>query len=322
MPHQQALDPDEELLWRSLLRIVVALPRSLDDDLVRATGVSLTEYIVLMNLSEAPNRPMRVRELAGVMGLSASRVSRLADQLASRGLAHKTRSPDDGRGYIVVITDEGLHRLQRAYPAHLASARRRVFDRLMPADVPQIAQALSLLAGQFWSHGRRQSKVNSMLLKASYSVIMTEPPPLTPSEEVLWRALNRIMVALPRALDSDLIHATGLTLNEYATLMFLSEAPNQELRMADLAAATALSASRITRLVEGLQARDLVTKRPSPEDGRGNTARPTPQGLAKLKSAYAAHLSSARHRVIDHVDAAALGQTARALESVAKLLAD
>jgi DNA-binding MarR family transcriptional regulator len=149
---------------------------------------------------------------------------------------------------------------------------------------------------------------------------MPEPVPLTPTEEVLWRALNRIMVALPRALDSDLIHATGLTLNEYATLMFLSEAPDQELRMADLAAATALSASRITRLVDGLQARDFIAKRPSPEDGRGNTASLTPQGLAKLKSAYSDHLSSARRRVIDHIDAAALGRTARAIESVAKLL--
>jgi DNA-binding MarR family transcriptional regulator len=161
-----------------------------------------------------------------------------------------------------------------------------------------------------------------MLLKASYPVLMPEPAPLTPTEEVLWRALNRIMVALPRALDSDLIHGTGLTLNEYATLMFLSEARNQELRMADLAAATALSASRITRLVDSLRARDFVTKRPSPEDGRGNTARLTPQGLAKLKSAYPDHLSSARHRVIDHVDAATLRQTAQALENVAKLLED
>jgi DNA-binding MarR family transcriptional regulator len=166
------------------------------------------------------------------------------------------------------------------------------------------------------------AKLNNMLLKASYPVLMPEPAPLTPTEEVLWRALNRIMVALPRALDSDLIHGTGLTLNEYATLMFLSEARNQELRMADLAAATALSASRITRLVDSLRARDFVTKRPSPEDGRGNTARLTPQGLAKLKSAYPDHLSSARHRVIDHVDAATLRQTAQALENVAKLLED
>jgi DNA-binding MarR family transcriptional regulator len=149
---------------------------------------------------------------------------------------------------------------------------------------------------------------------------MSQPATLTPTEEMAWRALNRIMVALPRVLDSDLIRATGLTLNEYATLMFLSEAPDSELRMADLAAATALSASRITRLVDSLQSRNFVMKRPSAEDGRGNIARLTPQGLAKLESAYPDHLSSARRRVIDHIDPAALEQTAQALENVAKLL--
>jgi DNA-binding MarR family transcriptional regulator len=151
---------------------------------------------------------------------------------------------------------------------------------------------------------------------------MPKPGPLTPTEEVLWRAINRIMVALPRALDADLIHATGLTLNEYATLMFLSEAPNRELRMADLAAATALSASRITRLVDNLQSRKFVTKRPCAEDGRGNVASLTRQGFAKLESAYPDHLASARRRVIDHIDPAALKPAAEALEKVATHLED
>jgi DNA-binding MarR family transcriptional regulator len=169
---------------------------------------------------------------------------------------------------------------------------------------------------------RTAVELNSMLEKASYSVIMSKPAPLTPTEELLWRALNRIMVALPRALDSDLVHASGLTLNEYATLMFLSEAPRRELRMADLAAATALSASRITRLVDGLQSRNLVTKRPSADDGRGYVACLTPEGFAKLESAYPDHLSSARRRVMDHISAAALKRTAQALEDVAKHLED
>ena len=71
----------------------------------------------------------------------------------------------------------------------------------------------------------------------------------------------RVIVALPRSLDDDLLRATGLTLTEYLVLMNLSEAENQELRMADLAAAAALSASRITRVVEALQGRDQVVKR-------------------------------------------------------------
>src|SRR6266849_3248960 len=101
---------------------------------------------------------------------------------------------------------------------------------------------------------------------------MPKPAPLDPDEELVWRALNRIMVALPRALDEDLVRETGLSLNAYAALMNLSEAENQEMRMADLAAAIALSASRITRLVDELQERKFVTKRRSGDDGRGNIA--------------------------------------------------
>src|SRR5579862_6971133 len=115
---------------------------------------------------------------------------------------------------------------------------------------------------------------------------MTQITPLTPAEEALWRALMRVMKVLPRHLDNDLLRATGLSSSDYTTIMNLSEAPNRELRMADLAEATGYSASRTTRLVDDLQARGLVTKRGSTQDGRSNVARLTPQGMAKLRSAW------------------------------------
>ena len=88
---------------------------------------------------------------------------------------------------------------------------------------------------------------------------------------------------LPRRLDSDLLRAVGIRANEYLTLMSLSEAPGGELRMSDLADAAALSASRMTRLVDELQSRGLVMKRASADDGRGHVAILTPAGLAKLE---------------------------------------
>ena len=146
--------------------------------------------------------------------------------------------------------------------------------------------------------------------------------PLTPTEEQLWRALIRIVISLPRLLEADILRSTGLTANEYTTLVSLSEAPNQELRMADLAHATALSPSRITRLVDDLSARRLVTKRPSAADGRGNVTRLTPVGLAKLRSAYPEHLASVRRRVFDHIDARAVKGAAQALAGLAAQLED
>src|SRR5216683_2817159 len=106
---------------------------------------------------------------------------------------------------------------------------------------------------------------------------MPDVQPLTPSEEKLWRALMRLVISLPRLLEADLLRPTGLTANEYTTLMCLSEAPQRELGMADLAEATALSPSRMTRLVDDLQARDFVAKRSSSDDGRRNLAKLTPK---------------------------------------------
>jgi DNA-binding MarR family transcriptional regulator len=126
--------------------------------------------------------------------------------------------------------------------------------------------------------------------------------PLTPAEDALWRSLMRIVKALPRHLDSDLIQGTGLSASEYTTIMHLSEAPNRELRMSNLASVTGLSASRMTRLVDDLQARSLVTKVASSTDARGNVARLTPRGMAKLRAAWPVHLKSVRTLFFDHLD--------------------
>jgi DNA-binding MarR family transcriptional regulator len=141
--------------------------------------------------------------------------------------------------------------------------------------------------------------------------------PLNATEELFWRALIRVVLSLPRQLDSDLVQAVGITAKEYKTLMCLSEARVQELRMADLANATALSASRMTRLVDDLQSRELVTRHASAEDGRGNVAKLTPAGLAKLKTAWPTHVASVRGRVFDHVDPATVSKTAQALSAIA-----
>jgi DNA-binding MarR family transcriptional regulator len=151
---------------------------------------------------------------------------------------------------------------------------------------------------------------------------MTDVQPLSPTEEELWRAVMRMVKVIPRHLDSDLVRGAGLTASEYTTIMHLSEAPNRELRMADLANATDLSASRMTRLVDDLQSRGLVTKTASSSDARGNVARLTPRGMNKLKSAWPVHLASVRSRFFDHIDAKSVAGVAKALADIADHLED
>ncbi|HEV3212001.1 MAG TPA: MarR family winged helix-turn-helix transcriptional regulator [Acidimicrobiales bacterium] len=149
---------------------------------------------------------------------------------------------------------------------------------------------------------------------------MASVKPLTGAEEALWRALMRVVRVMVRELDNDLVKGAGITASEYTTLMMLSEAPNRELRMADLAAATDLSPSRVTRLVDELRARGLVTKTASASDARGNVARLTPRGMAKLRSAWPVHLASVRRRFFDHLQPGSTERVSAALVEVAACL--
>jgi DNA-binding MarR family transcriptional regulator len=171
---------------------------------------------------------------------------------------------------------------------------------------------------------RREARRVRMACLAKQAMLegMATVEPLSPAEEELWRAVMRIIKVIPRHLDSDLTRGAGLTASEYTTIMHLSEAPNRELRMAELASATDLSASRMTRLVDALQSRGLVAKTVSSSDARGNVARLTPGGMAKLKAAWPVHLASVRRRFFDCMDAGAIEEVAKALAEVASHLED
>lgn len=139
------LTAHEMLLWQSLGRLVHALPRVLEDDMSRAAGLSMTDFATLLTLSRAPDRRLRMSELAAATGLTPSRISRVVDALRTHGLVSKERHGSDARGNVAVLTDAGLDRLNAAQPTHLKSARRRVLDHVPPELVPVVADVLKAL---------------------------------------------------------------------------------------------------------------------------------------------------------------------------------
>ena len=140
------LDAVEEPTWRALARFFVVAPRLLDEDLQRGAHMSLSAYTILLHLSEAPGRALRMTELANRAYLSGSRTTRLVDELIADGLVAKERNAEDGRGFDVTLTDEGLAALQRAYPVHLRSVRARVLDHVDRSTLPSFAKAVSAIA--------------------------------------------------------------------------------------------------------------------------------------------------------------------------------
>jgi DNA-binding MarR family transcriptional regulator len=132
----------EESVARELGRLIMILPRVLDADLQREQRMSLSEYSALRHLSESPHRRMRMSELAAACDMSLSGLTRLAGKLQSDGLVQRVRCERDARGLEAVLTDAGLDRLQQAWPTHLDSVRRHVFDHLTDIDMCALATAL------------------------------------------------------------------------------------------------------------------------------------------------------------------------------------
>lgn len=140
--------------------------------------------------------------------------------------------------------------------------------------------------------------------------------PLSPAEEETWRALIRLMVRLPRAIDDDLVHRAGLSLTRYVVLMRLSEAPQHALRMTDLAQAASISPSRITRIIQSMVSEGLITREVVAGDGRASLATVTDEGLQRLRGAWPAHLAGVRELVLDHVPAGELAAFNRVMRGL------
>ncbi|MGW2964449.1 MarR family winged helix-turn-helix transcriptional regulator [Streptomyces sp. NPDC001220] len=136
----------EEAFVRALGDVMTALPRAVDADMLRDGGLRLSEYTPLMFLSEAPDRRMRMSELADVCNLTLSGMTRVVIRLEKQGFVQRVRCAEDLRGWNAVLTDAGLARLQAAWPAHLASVRRRMLDNLAGYDLAQLATALRHIA--------------------------------------------------------------------------------------------------------------------------------------------------------------------------------
>jgi DNA-binding MarR family transcriptional regulator len=128
----QALNVAEERVWRDVARFISVATRLLDEDLQRGANISLSEYAVLLHLSEAESGQLRVGELADLAQISGSHTTRVIGQLARSGFVVKNRNPKDGRGIDVQIADAGLNRLRAAYPIHLASVRSRIMNHIEP----------------------------------------------------------------------------------------------------------------------------------------------------------------------------------------------
>src|SRR3954451_24475105 len=134
-PETRWLDAEEQKAWRAWLYSSLLLQDQLDRELTHETGISHAYYEILVQLSEAPGRALRMSQLAERSLSSRSRLSHAVSRLEERGWVRRQVCEDDGRGQLAVLTDDGVAALEAAAPVHVEGVRSHLFDPPSPEQV-------------------------------------------------------------------------------------------------------------------------------------------------------------------------------------------
>src|SRR5690242_15170350 len=132
------LNADEQAAWRSFLAGCRALFTTVDAQLQRDAGMPLAYYEILVRLSEAPGRALRMSQLAEAASASKSRASHAVARLEERGWVRRVDCPTDRRGQAAELTGEGYAGPAAAAPGHVAQVRESLFDGLTPEQVTHL----------------------------------------------------------------------------------------------------------------------------------------------------------------------------------------
>ena len=140
------LDPSQQASWRALVMGMTLLTDRLDEDLRRGFDVSLTEYEILVRLSEREGRQLRMAQLADALAHSRSRVTHTVARMEKAGLVVRSSSPEDGRGILATMTDQGWDLLVRVAPVHVNGVRDHLVDLVSAEDFEAVGRVMNAVA--------------------------------------------------------------------------------------------------------------------------------------------------------------------------------
>lgn len=141
------LTPAEMKAWRAYVTASARLAEAFDRDLA-SHGLSMADYEVLAHLSEAPDRRMRMSELADIALISRSRLSHRMKVLEAAGWVTRESCPDDRRGSFAVMTESGWKKIVQAAPDHVSSVRRHLIDVLSASELAMVADSFERTIGK------------------------------------------------------------------------------------------------------------------------------------------------------------------------------
>ncbi len=140
------LSKEQQAHWRSWLTASTALREQLSRELQELHGLTITDYEILVRLSESENNSIRMSDLATQTLLSRSRLSHQIDRMEAAGLVSREVSPDDRRGQLAVLTNAGTRALVAAAPDHVTGVRKHLVDLLTDAEYKALGSAAKKIA--------------------------------------------------------------------------------------------------------------------------------------------------------------------------------
>jgi DNA-binding MarR family transcriptional regulator len=142
------LDAGQQRAWRAYIMGTTLLLDRLDRDLRQAWDISLTEYEILVRLSEQPDRSLRMALIADALCHSRSRITHTIARMEEAGLVERTAAQGDRRGVIAVMTDEGHALLVKAAPTHVAGVREHLVDLASRGDFDAVGRVFDRVCDQ------------------------------------------------------------------------------------------------------------------------------------------------------------------------------
>ncbi|MEU4574046.1 MarR family transcriptional regulator [Nonomuraea sp. NPDC023979] len=136
------LDPTETAAWRAFLSTAHLLERRIEEQLKAAAGLTHPQWEILVRLADAPDRRMRMTELARGVVVSKSALTYQITQLEKAGLVERTTCPSDDRGVLAVLTDAGTRCLEQVAPGHVEVVRAYLIDRLTREELETMTKAM------------------------------------------------------------------------------------------------------------------------------------------------------------------------------------
>jgi DNA-binding MarR family transcriptional regulator len=143
------LSDKQQKAWRSVVALLIRLPAVLDAELQRDAGITQFDYLVLSGLSEAPDRKLRMSELAATASSSLSRLSHVVSRLEAKGWVRREPCAGDGRFINAVLTEAGWQKVVATAPGHVNAVRELLIDTLTEEEFERLgAISEKVLAAQ------------------------------------------------------------------------------------------------------------------------------------------------------------------------------